>query len=212
MSCCTDYKTDAIIQTSLRESSDMKEVTVITIAHRLQTIMDADKIVRSNYSFDNHLYPKLDLDGPRCGETCGIWIAPRVAEIKGWTVDAVSSGKQRPRYLVEHGEGRCMTRDTGIAKPYSRKITTRTYHRQYLALSFGYLEYKLSLPAVYKWLQVPARPWNRTPQHFTLPACKKLRHVSSSRLSWVFWKCLGAACSVRIRRVGRSGCGERPCR
>jgi ABC-type multidrug transport system fused ATPase/permease subunit len=43
-----DYKTDAIIQTSLRESTYMKDVTVITIAHRLQTIMDADKIVCLN--------------------------------------------------------------------------------------------------------------------------------------------------------------------
>ncbi|KAJ7581129.1 P-loop containing nucleoside triphosphate hydrolase protein [Mycena floridula] len=39
-----DYKTDAIIQKSLRtELRD--DVTVITIAHRLQTIMDADKIL-----------------------------------------------------------------------------------------------------------------------------------------------------------------------
>ncbi len=42
---CTDYKTDSIIQSSLRHElgSDM---TLITVAHRLQTIMDADKIVR----------------------------------------------------------------------------------------------------------------------------------------------------------------------
>ncbi|SJL07707.1 uncharacterized protein ARMOST_11057 [Armillaria ostoyae] len=39
-----DYKTDSIIQSSLRHelSSDM---TLITVAHRLQTIMDADKIM-----------------------------------------------------------------------------------------------------------------------------------------------------------------------
>ncbi|KAF8992653.1 P-loop containing nucleoside triphosphate hydrolase protein [Hymenopellis radicata] len=39
-----DYKTDSIIQTSLRNElkSDM---TLITVAHRLQTIMDADKIM-----------------------------------------------------------------------------------------------------------------------------------------------------------------------
>ncbi len=42
----TDYKTDSIIQSSLRHElgSDM---TLITVAHRLQTIMDADKIVRT---------------------------------------------------------------------------------------------------------------------------------------------------------------------
>jgi ABC-type multidrug transport system fused ATPase/permease subunit len=40
----TDYETDAIIQTSLRK--ELKpDVTVITVAHRLQTIMDSDKIV-----------------------------------------------------------------------------------------------------------------------------------------------------------------------
>lgn len=39
-----DYETDAIIQSSLR--TELKnDVTVITVAHRLQTIMDHDKIV-----------------------------------------------------------------------------------------------------------------------------------------------------------------------
>ena len=39
-----DYKTDAVIQRTLRTQLS-KDVTVITIAHRLQTIMDSDKIV-----------------------------------------------------------------------------------------------------------------------------------------------------------------------
>ncbi|KAJ7283175.1 P-loop containing nucleoside triphosphate hydrolase protein [Mycena rebaudengoi] len=39
-----DYKTDAIIQTSLREELP-SDVSLITVAHRLQTIMDADKIM-----------------------------------------------------------------------------------------------------------------------------------------------------------------------
>ncbi|KAJ7246793.1 hypothetical protein B0H12DRAFT_753891 [Mycena haematopus] len=39
-----DYKTDSIIQTSLR--TELKpDVTVITVAHRLQTILDSDKIM-----------------------------------------------------------------------------------------------------------------------------------------------------------------------
>ncbi|KAK7062494.1 ATP-binding cassette transporter [Favolaschia claudopus] len=39
-----DYKTDGIIQTSLR--TELKsDVTVITVAHRLQTILDSDKIM-----------------------------------------------------------------------------------------------------------------------------------------------------------------------
>ncbi|KAH9480784.1 ATP-binding cassette transporter abc4 [Psilocybe cubensis] len=39
-----DYKTDAVIQTTLRRKLD-PGVTVITVAHRLQTIMDADVIM-----------------------------------------------------------------------------------------------------------------------------------------------------------------------
>ncbi|CAK5284005.1 unnamed protein product [Mycena citricolor] len=39
-----DYKTDAIIQNSLRQELH-NDVSLITVAHRLQTIMDADKIM-----------------------------------------------------------------------------------------------------------------------------------------------------------------------
>ncbi|KAF8908922.1 P-loop containing nucleoside triphosphate hydrolase protein [Gymnopilus junonius] len=39
-----DYKTDAVIQRTLR-SQLSDDVTVLTVAHRLQTIMDADKIM-----------------------------------------------------------------------------------------------------------------------------------------------------------------------
>ncbi|KAI0832850.1 multidrug resistance-associated ABC transporter [Trametes gibbosa] len=39
-----DYETDTIIQNSLRKELG-KDVTILTIAHRLQTIMDADKIL-----------------------------------------------------------------------------------------------------------------------------------------------------------------------
>jgi len=39
-----DYKTDAIIQATLRHQL-ASDVTVITVAHRLQTIMDSDKIM-----------------------------------------------------------------------------------------------------------------------------------------------------------------------
>lgn len=39
-----DHKTDSIIQESLRNELG-SDVTVLTVAHRLQTIMDADKIV-----------------------------------------------------------------------------------------------------------------------------------------------------------------------
>ena len=43
----SDYETDEIIQKSLREELG-KDVTLLTIAHRLQTIMDADKIVSAS--------------------------------------------------------------------------------------------------------------------------------------------------------------------
>ncbi|KAJ7729547.1 hypothetical protein DFH07DRAFT_850204 [Mycena maculata] len=39
-----DYKTDAVIQSSLRTELS-SDTTLLTVAHRLQTIMDADKIV-----------------------------------------------------------------------------------------------------------------------------------------------------------------------
>ena len=39
-----DYETDTIIQTSLRTELG-KDVTLLTVAHRLQTIMSADKIL-----------------------------------------------------------------------------------------------------------------------------------------------------------------------
>ncbi|KZS93246.1 P-loop containing nucleoside triphosphate hydrolase protein [Sistotremastrum niveocremeum HHB9708] len=38
-----DYETDNIVQTSIRR--ELKDVTLLTVAHRLQTIMDADKIM-----------------------------------------------------------------------------------------------------------------------------------------------------------------------
>ena len=47
-----DYKTDTIIQTSLR--NELKgDVTLITVAHRLQTIIDADKVVSHRSSPHN---------------------------------------------------------------------------------------------------------------------------------------------------------------
>lgn len=41
-----DYETDSVIQASLRQQL-AKDVTLLIVAHRLNSIMDADKIVRS---------------------------------------------------------------------------------------------------------------------------------------------------------------------
>ena len=51
-----DYDTDAIIQASLR-SEVAKDVTLLTVAHRLQTIMDYDKIVRNRNPIFDHVTP-----------------------------------------------------------------------------------------------------------------------------------------------------------
>ena len=42
--CFVDHKTDSVIQSTLRNELGA-DVTILTVAHRLQTIMDADKIV-----------------------------------------------------------------------------------------------------------------------------------------------------------------------
>jgi ABC-type glutathione transport system ATPase component len=40
-----DYDTDALIQRTIRDEFTARGATVLTIAHRLRTILDADKIV-----------------------------------------------------------------------------------------------------------------------------------------------------------------------
>jgi ABC-type multidrug transport system fused ATPase/permease subunit len=40
-----DYKTDRLIQQSIRESPALRGSTIITIAHRLRTVADSDTIV-----------------------------------------------------------------------------------------------------------------------------------------------------------------------
>lgn len=63
-----DYKTDAVIQKSLRSELG-NDVTLLTIAHRLHTIMDSDKIV----SVFLQLHVKISvtqiviIDGTGCG-------------------------------------------------------------------------------------------------------------------------------------------------
>jgi hypothetical protein len=53
-----DYETDAVIQESLRT-----ELTVITIAHRLQTIMNLDKIISATRCISSSSVNHQVLDG-----------------------------------------------------------------------------------------------------------------------------------------------------
>ena len=63
-----DYETDAAIQKTLRTEFG-KDTTFITIAHRLQTIMDYDKIVSNIASSDSIFKLILLSDGFGCRET-----------------------------------------------------------------------------------------------------------------------------------------------
>lgn len=56
----TDYETDAVIQESLRHELK-SDVTVITVAHRLQTIMDSDKVVGTKPAHARQTFAYLDL-------------------------------------------------------------------------------------------------------------------------------------------------------
>lgn len=67
-----DHKTDEIIQSSIRHELG-KDVTLITIAHRLQTIMDADKIVCLIPNSTITWLTKLIEDGSRCRKAGRVW-------------------------------------------------------------------------------------------------------------------------------------------
>jgi ABC-type multidrug transport system fused ATPase/permease subunit len=67
LTAAIDYKTDAVIQSSLRNELG-PDVTLLTVAHRLQTIMDADKIVSilsSMVRFNSHAQKQMVLDAGR---------------------------------------------------------------------------------------------------------------------------------------------------
>ena len=68
-----DYETDTVIQTSLR-SELRKDVTLLTVAHRLQTIMDADKIVSIAVTYvatyRSLIVDRELIDGSRCRSHC----------------------------------------------------------------------------------------------------------------------------------------------
>ena len=62
----TDFATDSIIQSTLRRELG-NDVTLLTIAHRLHTIMDSDKIVSMPTQFLLlMMFIYRILDGARC--------------------------------------------------------------------------------------------------------------------------------------------------
>src|ERR1700761_6072229 len=61
-----DHETDTIIQASIRK--ELKDVTLIIIAHRLQTIMDADRIVSPIHYYRGRSLT-FDTDGVRFRES-----------------------------------------------------------------------------------------------------------------------------------------------
>jgi ABC-type transport system involved in Fe-S cluster assembly fused permease/ATPase subunit len=69
-----DYETDAAIQESLRTTLS-SDTTIITIAHRLQTIMDSDKIVSSIASVHSTIIsPGYHTDGAGLWQISRIWV------------------------------------------------------------------------------------------------------------------------------------------
>jgi ABC-type multidrug transport system fused ATPase/permease subunit len=59
---CADYDTDAAIQRSLRHELG-KDVTVLVVAHRVQSVMDSDKIVSSTVELLCELISNICPDG-----------------------------------------------------------------------------------------------------------------------------------------------------
>ena len=110
LSCCppddslSDYETDTVIQSSLR--TELKsDVTVITVAHRLQTIMDYDKIVSNHILEYNLRATNHRVDGPRR------WSARRVRHTKSLAEErrqfAAGLGRRErgQGHALRHGRG-----------------------------------------------------------------------------------------------------------
>jgi len=58
--CRLDHKTDAIIQKTLQNELPA-DVTVLTVAHRLHTIMNADRVVSGLHAVRQHISNSFDI-------------------------------------------------------------------------------------------------------------------------------------------------------
>ena len=66
----SDHETDTVIQRTLRNEL-AKDVTLLIVAHRLQTVMDADKIVRHTaLTMDCNTDRRIYADGVGCRTHC----------------------------------------------------------------------------------------------------------------------------------------------
>jgi hypothetical protein len=93
-----DYKTDTVIQTSLR--NELKsDVTVITVAHRLQTILDSDKIVSSLKGSPKASLTCCAIDGPRRRpyRRCSFVPVKLVTDLKQVDYDSPKALLQNPK-------------------------------------------------------------------------------------------------------------------
>jgi hypothetical protein len=79
-----DYETDRVTQESLRRAL-AGDVTVITIAHRLQTIMDSSRIVRRRCLYHRKWFrsDEARADGAGCGLNRRTWPTGGAARTRG---------------------------------------------------------------------------------------------------------------------------------
>lgn len=102
-----DYETDAVIQESLR-SELKKDVTVITVAHRLQTIMDSDKVVRTAPFY---VWGTQVSDCSRCADGPGCRSSRRIRQPEGPAperrefTERIGQRERRRGDITRHGRG-----------------------------------------------------------------------------------------------------------